>query len=384
MAGSHQESDVMQENVVVNYDISEGGIATSGIAFADVVMQNNYKFFNRITIDVDILLEEIYALIEANFDEIHFYEKDKNQNLVITAEYKEAICMLSFFKNSATVNFTFGGDDAAKLSEYALEMQSIFPLPKEVPNDEIKVKFWFMSSNNGPVSRSRMLHASHWDEITRNYTGETNNQLETLFSLKEPADGGKLILLHGQPGGGKSHAIRALAQEWDWCNFEYLLDPDAFFASAQYMLHVLLGEEGREGRAYPGAPAVAQRSPWKVLIAEDTDEFLRADAKERSGQGLSRLLNLADGMVGQGLKVLVLLTTNEPMANLHPAVVRKGRCLANIEFSMFSREEARNWLQDDSIKLDQSTYSLADLYDMQRINQQIVKPHELVATGQYL
>jgi hypothetical protein len=28
------------------------------------------------------------------------------------------------------------------------------------------------------------------------------------------------------------------------------------------------------------------------------------------GQGLARLLNVCDGMVGQGLRILILLTTN--------------------------------------------------------------------------
>jgi hypothetical protein len=48
-------------------------------------------------------------------------------------------------------------------------------------------------------------------------------------------------------------------------------------------------------------------------------------------QALSRLLNLTDGLLGQGRKVLVAITTNEDLTRLHPAVVRPGRCLARIE-----------------------------------------------------
>lgn len=39
-----------------------------------------------------------------------------------------------------------------------------------------------------------------------------------------------------------------------------------------------------------------------------------------------------DGLIGQGFNLLVLVTTNEPVGKLHPAVVRQGRCLAEIEF----------------------------------------------------
>ena len=43
-----------------------------------------------------------------------------------------------------------------------------------------------------------------------------------------------------------------------------------------------------------------------------------------AGQGLSRLLNVSDGLLGEGLRAVVLVTTNEPLRRLHPAVVRPG------------------------------------------------------------
>jgi ATP-dependent 26S proteasome regulatory subunit len=60
---------------------------------------------------------------------------------------------------------------------------------------------------------------------------------------------------------------------------------------------------------------------------------------------LSRLLNVVDGLIGQGLRVLVLVTTNEPIRALHPAVARPGRCAANIEFDPLSADEASAWLK---------------------------------------
>ena len=45
--------------------------------------------------------------------------------------------------------------------------------------------------------------------------------------------------------------------------------------------------------------------PWRLLVLEDTGALLSADARERAGQGLSRFLNVVDGLIGQGLRVLV-------------------------------------------------------------------------------
>src|SRR5262249_22165954 len=69
---------------------------------------------------------------------------------------------------------------------------------------------------------------------------------------------------------------------------------------------------------------------WRLLLLEDCDELIRGEAKRSTGQSLSRLLNLTDGLLGQGRDVLVAITTNEDVARLHPAVVRPGRCLARI------------------------------------------------------
>ena len=79
-------------------------------------------------------------------------------------------------------------------------------------------------------------------------------------------------------------------------------------------------------------------------MLEDADELLRADAKKTTGQALSRLLNVADGFLGQGVRVLVLITTNEPLGRLHPAVIRPGRCLAEVEFTPLTAAESAAFL----------------------------------------
>jgi TRAP-type C4-dicarboxylate transport system permease large subunit len=75
-------------------------------------------------------------------------------------------------------------------------------------------------------------------------------------------------------------------------------------------------------------------------VAEDSDEFLRASARRDAGASLGRLLNVTDGVLGQGSDTIILLTTNEEIGRLHPALVRPGRCLGAVEFTEFSPTEA--------------------------------------------
>ena len=83
---------------------------------------------------------------------------------------------------------------------------------------------------------------------------------------------------------------------------------------------------------------------WRLLILEDAGELIAADARAITGHALSRLLNVTDGLLGQGTRTMLLITTNEPVGRLHPATRRAGRCLADIEFTPLTCAEANAWL----------------------------------------
>ena len=64
------------------------------------------------------------------------------------------------------------------------------------------------------------------------------------------------------------------------------------------------------------------------------------------------------------LRLMILITTNEELRNLHPAITRSGRCMANIEFTEFDRGEAQEWLSmrgSQTLTLPASL-TIADLY----------------------
>jgi hypothetical protein len=252
---------------------------------------------------------------------------------------------------NGTVGVTLAANSMAACNRLLDRLKEYMPVTA-ITDDKVSMSFYYLTKD-GPSNTNRKLTVSEWDDIRENYTANVRKELDWLMERQSGDDlrDGRLVLWRGSPGTGKTYALRALARAWkDWSEFIYVTDPEKFFGDAAYMTSVMLNAGDDE--------------KWKVLILEDSGELLRPTAKTDTGQGLSRLLNMVDGILGQGMNFLVLVTTNEELKELHPAVQRNGRCASNLEFEAFNAAEAREWLakRETEVDLLAGYFTVSELY----------------------
>lgn len=284
------------------------------------------------------------------------------RSLVVRDNESGAIVMAS--QGNERLNVSVAAFDLGATDKVLSELRKAFP-PSPIRTDlSLPITFWH-SGASGTVMTVRKLDVACWSELERNYSGATKTKLRPLMGEFKPSrHNGQLLLWHGEPGTGKTWAIRALAWAWkSWCRFEYVIDPDQLLQRGDYLMEVLLGPNLEESEDSTEVREAAKREKWRLLILEDSGEMMGIDAKKFLGQGLSRLLNISDGILGQGTKTMILITTNEELGKLNGAITRPGRCFSEIGFERFDADEANTWLRHaECLTRVESTRSLSQLY----------------------
>jgi hypothetical protein len=289
----------------------------------------------------------------------------------LVAECPDHIMMIEAWGESREV--TIASDDPEQSREIANEM--LRRLQSSPSESASSLNIWVDKDNHWRTA----VDADPWDKTERNYPAATRSALDALMARRSWMPGeGRFILLHGDPGTGKSSAIRTIAKEWaSWCNVQLVIDPEKLFSDTTFLVRILNSSTSFGGDGGFAVSNGDRNDPWKIIVAEDVEGQLLGSG---GGSGsLARLLNVTDGILGQGSRSLVLFSTNRPLRELPASLVRPGRILSNIEFRRFNRAEASNWL---GRPIGAEGATLAELYEAERTGAGIQQTKSFA--GQYL
>jgi len=160
-----------------------------------------------------------------------------------------------------------------------------------------------------------------------------------------------VTVLHGPPGCGKTSYLRGLMSRLiDRFEFYYLPVSTFHVLTSPHFVSFWLEQAGE------------RRGKQRIAVMEDSEQLLLPrDAGSQTD--VSNLLNIGDGFLGERLRLHMIATTNSPIRQLDPALLRPGRLMGTREFRRLTRPEAQRLAEAKGLALaDQPDFSLAELY----------------------
>lgn len=139
---------------------------------------------------------------------------------------------------------------------------------------------------------------------------------------------GRLLILNGLPGTGKTFFIRGLLDKMKNGTF-ILLPPDMVSDLSKPQLIKTISDAAKN--KFAAGPL--------YLIIEDADEALLRRGSDNMSI-ISTVLNMADGLLGTVLDMRILATTNANKLDIEPAIMRPGRLCKLINLGKLSTNQA--------------------------------------------
>ena len=216
--------------------------------------------------------------------------------------------------------------------------------------EKTKIGFNLFMNNGGPYLHFNEIPDKYIISIEDNYNDDFVEENKLIInSLKE--GGTSLCLFHGDPGCGKTHYIRYLIAEL--CKEKkkviYFPNEHIHFLSDPSFLHFFKDHKK------------------SIIIIEDAEEILTSRELSLSNRGISNLLNLTDGLMGDFLELKFVCTFNTAIDKIDKALLRKGRITTNYKFEKLSVDKANKLLE--KLEKEHKTteaMTLAEIYNLEQ------------------
>jgi len=184
-------------------------------------------------------------------------------------------------------------------------------------------------------------------DLELNYGSPFLRVHEAIVNRLNKSNDKGIILLHGDPGTGKTSYIKHLTT--------LVTDKDILFIPPS--MAEMLSE--------PSIIPFLMDHKNSILIIEDAERVIADREGNGSPAGVSNILNLTDGILGDCLNIQVIATFNMKREKIDQALLRKGRLIAEHKFENLSVMDTNKLLKhiEKDFKSKESM-CLADIYNI--------------------
>ena len=185
-------------------------------------------------------------------------------------------------------------------------------------------------------------------DLKLNYGKDFKKIHDTIVRRLNKDNDNGIVLLHGEPGTGKTTYIKYLSS--------LIKEKQIIFVPPMMA----------ESLTDPTIIPFLMEYKNSILIIEDAEKVLGTrENSNNTSQSTSNLLNLTDGILGDCLNIQIVATFNTKRDNIDDAFMRKGRLIAEHKFTKLSIEESNKLLESLSKDvITEEEMALSDIYNI--------------------
>lgn len=288
------------------------------------------------------MLEMVDRLKALGFEQKLIWAPSTNTmyNVLLVSVYGVAVInMIEYNSNPSTHwNLTYeliaDQEKIADLTKVLEEGSSRQP-PED--DDGKAIYMLFPERNGGYTYRELPNHIPVDSFNVENYEPLVVEGYERIKAdLESAKPRGRIALLDGPPGTGKSRLVQGLILNTN-ARFVFVSPQDVVATSSPQFLSALINFNDNED--YIMDVDKTRKYRPIVFIIEDADDLVAKRGVDNMSS-ISAVLNLGDGILGQLLDIRMIMTTNAKKTELDDAITRPGRLSANIGVGPLSVEKA--------------------------------------------
>lgn len=196
-------------------------------------------------------------------------------------------------------------------------------------------------------------------DISENYNDdlpEIHEKILEFLKLKRNDGHGRLVVLHGEPGTGKTSYLKWIIQKYRIDNIIFIT-PEILvsFASTEFT-------------------SFLTRYRDSIFIVEDAEKVI-VSRDDNIISPVSHILQLTDGFLGDAFNLRLIMSFNKEIESVDSALLRKGRMRLQYRFDKLSIEKSQKKLNSLGVeKRINEEMTLAEIYNISWDNGNKEKP----------